>query len=115
MGAYNKFTSEASTASLPDVAKVYAKMSSEAYKDPDERAHMIGGFEYKREYSNQLVGVYYLQDKNLFVIAIKGKKVQICTIHVVSFNSIYCKETYTLHCRLKCLGGLIFGCKPSLS
>ena len=89
MGAYNKFTSEASTASLPDVAKVYAKMSSEAYKDPDERAHMIGGFEYKREYSNQLVGVYYLQDKNLFVIAIKGKKVQILYMlfHLIVFTA----------------------------
>ena len=74
---YDKVTSEASTASLPDVAKVYAKMSSQAYEDPDERAHMIGGFEYKREYSNQLVGVYYLQNKNLYVIAIKGKKVQV--------------------------------------
>ena len=72
-----KINSEESTASLPDVAKVYAKMSSQAYQDPDERAHMIGGFEYKREYSNQLVGVYYLDDKNLYVIAIKGKKVQV--------------------------------------
>ena len=96
----NYLTAEESTASLPDVAKVYAKMSQQAYKDPsvshsNGRERMIGGFEYLEDESNQLVGVYYLHDKNLFVFAIKGKESS-DTIQLVSFNSIYCKETYII-------------------
>ena len=54
----DKIYSEESTASLPDVAKVYAKMSSEAYLNPNKRECMIGGFMYLSDASNQLVGVY---------------------------------------------------------
>ena len=76
---YNYATAEESTASLPDVAKVYAKMSQQAYKNPrvdhyDGRERMIGGFEYLEDESNENVGVYYLHYKNLFVFAIKGKE-----------------------------------------
>jgi hypothetical protein len=57
---------------LPDVAKVYAKMSQEAYQEPDKRSDSIGGFELLKDHSNELVAVYFLEDKDLYVLAIKG-------------------------------------------
>ena len=63
---------ESSTASLPDVAIVYAKMSSQAYENRNDRENVIGGFNYLWENSNELFAVYYQPDMNLYVIAIKG-------------------------------------------
>ena len=40
------YHAKSGTGSLPDVAKVYAKMSEEAYNDPKARKKEIGGFEY---------------------------------------------------------------------
>ena len=71
---YDWYRAESGTANLPDVAKVYAKMSSEAYESPDERQEMIGGFIYLRDNSTELFALYYLPDKKLYVIAIKGTK-----------------------------------------
>jgi len=68
----NRILAESSTASLPDEAKVYAKMSQQAYKSPDRRDPMIGGFKYLQSESDQFVGVYYLENRNWIIIAIKG-------------------------------------------
>lgn len=71
---------------LPDVAKVYAKMSQEAYQKPDKRLDSIGGFELLKDNSNKLVAVYFLEDKNLYVLAIKGtdelKEVVVDDVHL---------------------------------
>ena len=37
---------ESGTDSLPEAVKVYAKMSEEAYKDPNARKEKIGAFKY---------------------------------------------------------------------
>ena len=71
---------------LPDVAKVYAKMSQEAYQEPDGRSDSIGGFELLKDNSNELVAVYFLEDKDLYVLAIKGtdelKEVVVDDVHL---------------------------------
>ena len=92
--------SEKSTASLPDVAKVYAKMSEEAYEVPQARRNKISGFENLKEgplkeLSNQVVALYYLKTKKLYVIAIKGLSISLSNNFNHSPNLPVLSNTYS--------------------
>ena len=92
--------SEKSTASLPDVAKVYAKMSVEAFEVPQARRNKISGFENLKEgplkeLSNQVVALYYLKTKKLYVIAIKGLSISLSNNFSHSPNLPVLSNTYS--------------------